>query len=73
MIVDATSAAVPTMPSSSTAGADEQHVEVVDGSLCSANDLRRAVVAGAILSGIIGTIAGIGLGYLMGLRDGREK
>jgi len=49
-----------------------EHVEVVDGALCSEEDLRRAVVTTAITSGIVCALAGVGLGYLLGLRDGRE-
>jgi len=47
-------------------------VEVVDGALCSAEDLRRAVVATAITSGILCALAGAGFGYLLGLREGKE-
>lgn len=47
-------------------------VEVVDGALCSEDELRRAVVTTAITSGILCALAGVGLGYLMGLREGRE-
>ena len=49
-----------------------EHVEVVDGALCSAEDLRRAVVATAITSGILCALAGAGFGYLLGLREGKE-
>ncbi len=53
---------------------DEQpRVEVVDGALCSAEDLQRAVVAAAVTSGILCALAGAGLGYLLGLRDGKEE
>lgn len=51
---------------------DKPRVEVIDGSLCSAAELRRAVVAGAITSGVVCALAGVGIGYLLGLRDGRE-
>jgi len=50
----------------------EPPVEVVDGALCSAEELRRAVVATAITSGILCALAGAGLGYLFGLREGKE-
>jgi hypothetical protein len=49
-----------------------EHVEVVDGALCSEEELRRAVVTTAITSGIVCALAGVGLGYLLGLREGRE-
>jgi hypothetical protein len=51
---------------------EDAPVEVVDGSLCSAAELRRAVVAGAITSGVVCALAGVGIGYLLGLRDGKE-
>lgn len=47
-------------------------VEVVDGALCSEDELRRAVVTTAITSGVLCALAGVGLGYLLGLREGRE-
>ena len=53
-------------------GEREPSVEVVDGGLCSAEDLRRAVVATAITSGILCALAGAGFGYLLGLREGKE-
>ena len=57
-----------------TEPSDEQpRVEVVDGALCSAEDLQRAVVAAAVTSGILCALAGVGLGYLLGLRDGKEE
>ena len=53
-------------------GECEPPVEVVDGALCSAEDLRRAVVATAITSGILCALAGAGFGYLLGLREVKE-
>jgi hypothetical protein len=50
---------------------DKPHVEIVDGPLCSASDLRDAVIAGAITSGLVCALAGFGFGFWMGLR-GRE-
>jgi hypothetical protein len=47
-------------------------VEVVEGPLCSEDELRRAVTATAVTSGILCALAGLGLGYLLGLREGRE-
>jgi len=52
--------------------AEQARVEVVDGALCSEEELRRAVVTTAVTSGILCALAGIGLGYLIGLREGRE-
>lgn len=51
---------------------EPSQVEVVDGALCSAEELRQAVVATAITSGILCALAGVGLGYLLGLREGKE-
>jgi hypothetical protein len=53
-------------------GAAKPPVEVVEGSLCSEEELRRAVTATAVTSGILCALAGLGLGYLLGLREGRE-
>lgn len=53
------------------AGEDQPRVEVLSESLCSASELRSAVFAGAIASGVVCALAGVGLGYLLGLRDGR--
>ena len=50
----------------------QPRVEVVDGALCSAEELRQAVVATAVTSGILCALAGVGLGYLLGVREGRE-
>lgn len=47
-------------------------VEVVEGTLCSSAELQRAVVTGAIVSGLVCTLAGLTVGYLLGHRDGRE-
>ncbi|SFF11247.1 hypothetical protein SAMN02745121_07003 [Nannocystis exedens] len=54
------------------AGEEAPGVEVVEGRLCSVAELRRAVLAGALLSGLVSVIAGVGVGYLLGLRDGRD-
>lgn len=51
---------------------DQPRVEVIDGPLCSASELHRAVVSGAIASGILGAIAGIGIGFWLGLREGER-
>ncbi|MBZ5709368.1 hypothetical protein [Nannocystis pusilla] len=53
-------------------GEDEPRVEVLSESLCSASELRQAVVAGAITTGVFCTIVGVGIGYVLGLRRGRE-
>ena len=51
---------------------EQPRVEVVEGALCSEEELRRAVVTTAVTSGILCALAGVGLGYLLGLREGRE-
>lgn len=51
---------------------DQPRVEVVEGALCSEEELRRAIVTTAVTSGILCALAGVGLGYLLGLREGRE-
>jgi hypothetical protein len=53
--------------------AEQPRVEVIDEPLCSASEVRQAVVAGAITSGLFGAIVGIAFGYVLGLRDGREE
>ena len=54
-------------------GPDKPRVEVVDEPLCSATEVRQAVLAGAITSGLFGAIVGLAFGYVLGLRDGREE
>ena len=41
-------------------------------SLCTASELRQAVIASAITSGVFCTIVGVGIGYVLGLRRGRD-
>lgn len=55
------------------ASAESPRVEVVDEPLCPASEVRRAVIAGAITSGLFGAIVGMAFGYVLGLRDGREE
>lgn len=55
------------------AGAETPRVEVVDEPLCPASEVRRAVIAGAITSGVFGAIVGMAFGYALGLRDGRDE
>jgi hypothetical protein len=54
-------------------GAKPPRVEVMGEPLCSASEVRRAVIAGAITSGLFGAIVGVAFGYVLGLRDGREE
>jgi hypothetical protein len=54
------------------AGEDPPRVEIIEGALCSASELRRAVAAGALTSGLVCTLVGLGIGYYLGLRDGRD-
>jgi hypothetical protein len=53
--------------------AERPRVEVVDEPLCPASEVRRAVIAGAITSGLFGAIVGMAFGYVLGLRDGRDE
>ena len=53
-------------------GEEKPRVEVLSESLCSASEMRQAVITGAITSGIFCTIVGVGIGYVLGLRRGRE-
>ncbi len=61
------------VPPSDSSEPDTPRVEVVDEPLCSATEVRRAVLAGAITSGLFGAIVGVAFGYVLGLRDGREE
>lgn len=54
-------------------GPEAPRVEVVDEPLCSAAEVRRAVLAGALTSGLFGAILGMAFGYVLGLRDGKEE
>jgi hypothetical protein len=51
---------------------DKPRVEVVDEALWSASELRSAVLAGAITSGLVCAIAGLGIGFYLGLREGER-
>ncbi|MFY0531641.1 hypothetical protein [Nannocystis pusilla] len=53
--------------------AERPRVEVVDEPLCPASEVRRAVIAGAITSGLFGAIVGMAFGYVLGLRDGGKS
>lgn len=53
-------------------GEERPRVEVLSESLCTASELREAVIAGAITSGVFCAIVGVGIGYVLGLRRGRE-
>jgi integral membrane sensor domain MASE1 len=54
------------------AGKESPRVEIIRDGLCSLSELRRAVVAGAITSCVMGALAGVGLGYWLGLQDRRK-
>jgi integral membrane sensor domain MASE1 len=54
------------------AGDESPRVEIIRDGLCSLSELRRAVVAGAITSCVMGALAGVGLGYWLGLQDRRK-
>lgn len=51
---------------------DPPRVEVLGEALCTQAELQRAVLAGAIASGVACALAGVGFGYLLGMRAGRE-
>lgn len=51
---------------------DAPRVEVLGEALCTQAELHRAVLAGAIASGVACALAGVGVGYLLGMRAGRE-
>lgn len=69
---DATDQTVVKVGGGDRADAGSPPVEIIQDGLCSLAELRRAVVAGAIVSGVMGTIVGVGLGYLLGLQDRRR-
>ena len=71
-MADMTEQAVTAVAHEEKPRAEQARVEVVDGALCSEGELRRAVITTAITSGIVCALAGVGLGYLLGLREGRE-
>lgn len=54
------------------AGEGPPRVEVIEGTLCTVSEVRRAVAAGALMSGLVCTVVGVGIGYYLGLRDGRD-
>lgn len=51
---------------------DAPQVEVVNEALWSASELRSAVLAGAITSGLVCALAGLGIGFYLGLREGER-
>lgn len=53
-------------------GEERPRVEVLSESLCTASELRQAVIAGAITSGVFCTIVGVGIGYVLGLRNRKD-
>ncbi len=71
-MADVTQPVVATVVCEEKPRAEQARVEVVDGALCSEAELHRAIVTTAITSGIVCALAGVGLGYLLGLREGRE-
>ena len=71
-MADVTERVVTTVVYEEKPRAEQARVEVVDGALCSEEELRCAIVTAAVTSGILCALAGVGLGYLLGLREGRE-
>jgi len=51
---------------------DRPHVEVLDEGLWSSADMRSAVFAGAVTSGLVCAVAGFLFGFIVGVREGRR-
>jgi hypothetical protein len=51
---------------------DQPRVEVIDESLWSTTELREAVLTGALTSGLLCALAGLGVGFYLGFREGRR-
>ncbi|PCC68239.1 hypothetical protein SAMN02745121_08644 [Nannocystis exedens] len=63
---------VATVSFGPAASEDPPRVEVIEGALCTISEVRRAVAAGALMSGLVCTVVGVGIGFYLGLRDGRD-
>lgn len=61
-----------TVPWGPTIREDSSQVEVIEGTLYSVSELRRAVAAGAFTAGLLCALVGVSIGYFLGLRDGRS-
>lgn len=51
---------------------DQPRVEVINESLWSTTELREAVLTGALTSGLLCALAGLGVGFYLGFREGRR-
>ena len=47
-------------------------VEVIHETLWSDREVREAVLTGALTSGLVCALAGLGFGFYLGLREGRR-
>ena len=59
---------VVTMEARSTE--DAPRVEIIDESLWSTTELRSAVLTGALTSGILCALLGLGVGFYLGVQEG---
>jgi len=53
-------------------GEDKPRVEVIHEMLWSDREMREAVLTGALTSGLVCALAGLGFGFYLGLREGRR-
>ena len=55
-----------------TPSGDRPRVEVIHETLWSDSELRAAVLTGALTCGLVCALAGLGVGFFLGLREGRR-
>ena len=55
-----------------TPSGDKPRVEVISETLWSEREVREAVHTGALTSGLVCALAGLGFGFYLGLREGRR-
>jgi hypothetical protein len=55
-----------------TPSGDRPRVEVIHETLWSDSELREAVLTGALTCGLVCALAGLGVGFFLGLREGRR-
>jgi len=55
-----------------TPSGDQPRVEIIDESLWSTTEMRSAVLTGALTSGLLCALAGLGVGFYLGFREGRR-
>lgn len=51
---------------------DRPHVEILGDRLWTSDDMRSAVFAGAVTSGLVCVVAGFVFGFIAGVREGRR-